>query len=66
MVSVCAGCDAYYPWTALFIGSIAGILHLLASLLLVKLKIDDPLDAAPIHFICGKWPDNKTASHHPV
>jgi ammonia channel protein AmtB len=33
---------------------------------LVKLKIDDPLDAAPIHFICGKWPDNKTASHHPV
>ena len=55
MVSVCAGCDAYYPWTALFLGCTAGFLHLMASLVLVKLKIDDPLDAAPIHFICGKF-----------
>ena len=54
MVSVCAGCDAYYPWTALFLGCAAGFLHLLGSLLLVRLKIDDPLDAAPIHFLCGK------------
>ena len=54
MVSVCAGCDAYYPWTALFLGCTAGFLHLLGSLLLVRLKIDDPLDAAPIHFLCGK------------
>ena len=54
MVSVCGGCDAYYPWAALFLGSIAGALHLLASIILVKMKIDDPLDAAPIHFVCGK------------
>ena len=54
MVSVCGGCDAYYPWAALFLGAIAGALHLLASIILVKLKIDDPLDAAPIHFVCGK------------
>ena len=53
MVSVCGGCDAYYPWAALFLGSIAGALHLLASIILVKMKIDDPLDAAPIHFVCG-------------
>ena len=54
MVSVCGGCDAYYPWAALFLGGIAGALHLLASIILVKMKIDDPLDAAPIHFVCGK------------
>ena len=51
---MCGGCDAYYPWAALFLGSIAGALHLLASIILVKMKIDDPLDAAPIHFVCGK------------
>ena len=51
---MCGGCDAYYPWAALFLGSIAGALHLLASMILVKMKIDDPLDAAPIHFVCGK------------
>ena len=51
---MCGGCDAYYPWAALFLGGIAGALHLLASIILVKMKIDDPLDAAPIHFVCGK------------
>ena len=51
---MCGGCDAYYPWAALFLGGIAGALHLLASMILVKMKIDDPLDAAPIHFVCGK------------
>ena len=54
MVVVCAGCDAYYPWAVALLGSLAGFLHLIASLLLVGLKIDDPLDAAPIHFVCGR------------
>ena len=53
MVSVCAGCDAYYPWAAASLGVISGILYLLASMVLVTLKIDDPLDAAPIHFVAG-------------
>ena len=25
MVSVCAGCDAYYPWVAAILGCIAGV-----------------------------------------
>ena len=49
MVSVCAGCDAYYPWVAASLGSIAGLVYLL-----IKLKIDDPLDASPIHLGAGK------------
>ena len=54
MVSVCAGCDAYYPWVAASLGSIAGLIYLFCSSLLVKLKIDDPLDASPIHLGAGK------------
>ena len=53
MVSVCAGCDAYYPWVAAMLGIIAGVVYLICSLLLVKLKIDDPLDASPIHLGAG-------------
>ena len=54
MVAVCAGCDAYYPWVAAALGSLSGVVYLLASLLLVKLKIDDPLDATPVHFGAGE------------
>ena len=39
MVSVCAGCDAYYPWVAAILGCIAGVVYLICSLILVKLKI---------------------------
>lgn len=34
------------------VGSLVYIGH---SKLLVKLKIDDPLDASSIHFACGVW-----------
>ena len=54
MVSVCAGCDAYYPWVAAILGCIAGVVYLTCSLILVKLRIDDPLDASPIHLGAGK------------
>lgn len=54
MVSVCAGCDLYYPWIASMIGAISGILYVAISLLMVKLKIDDPLDAVAVHAGSGK------------
>ena len=50
---MCAGCDAYYPWTAASLGVIAAVFYLMGSLTLVALKIDDPLDAFPIHCIAG-------------
>ena len=38
MVSVCSGCDLYHPLTAGMLGSIAGILYLFTSALMVKLR----------------------------
>ena len=39
MVSVCAGCDAYYPWVGAALGGLAGVVYIMCSLVLVKLKI---------------------------
>lgn len=55
MVSVCAGCDGYYPWAAALVSAIAGGVYITISLLLVKLKIDDPLDAVAVHAGAGLW-----------
>lgn len=54
MVVVCAGCDAYKPWTGAFLGGCGGLIYMSLSALLVKIQIDDPLDASPIHAGCGK------------
>merc|ERR1712183_1217696 len=37
------------------IGLISGIVYVFSSKLLVKLKIDDAVDAIPVHFFCGIW-----------
>ena len=52
---MCAGCDAYYAWTAAILGTISSVIYLMLSLILVSLKIDDPLDAFAIHFGGGKY-----------
>ena len=38
MVCVCSGCDFYHPLTAAMLGSIAGMLYLFTSALMVKLR----------------------------
>ena len=53
MVSICAGCDGYSPWAAGFIGIAAGFVYMGGSALMVKLKIDDPVDAVAVHLGSG-------------
>ncbi|CAM9543143.1 unnamed protein product [Chrysoparadoxa australica] len=40
---------------AFLIGIIAGAIYLGASRLLLKLRIDDVVDATPVHLACGFW-----------
>jgi len=49
MVALCAGCDDLYPWAAIIIGSVAGLSLIAWHSLMIKLKIDDPLDAVAVH-----------------
>ena len=55
MVSVCAGCNAYYPWVAIIISIVAGVFYVFASKAIVNMKIDDPLDAVAVHLVSGLW-----------
>mmetsp|Transcript_23616 Transcript_23616/g.64018 ORF Transcript_23616/g.64018 Transcript_23616/m.64018 type:complete len:440 (-) Transcript_23616:253-1572(-) len=55
LVSITAGCVVVDPWAAILIGILGGFVYKGASMLLVKLKIDDPLDAFAVHGACGFW-----------
>lgn len=55
LVSITAGCSVVPPWAAVLIGMLGGWVYLGASRLLVRLRIDDVVDAIPVHFACGMW-----------
>jgi len=55
LVGITAGCSTVEPWAAVVIGLIAGPVYVLSSKLLVMLKIDDAVDAIPVHFFNGIW-----------
>jgi Amt family ammonium transporter len=55
LVSITAPCGNVESGSALAIGVIGGFVYQLASMLLRKLKIDDPVDAVPVHGACGIW-----------
>ncbi|CAG0890717.1 unnamed protein product [Darwinula stevensoni] len=50
LVGVCAGSDVFPSWAALVVGVGAGFTFLCLHFLLLRLKVDDPLDAFPVHF----------------
>lgn len=55
LVSITAGCAIISPWGAFGVGAIGACVFIGSSRLLMFLKIDDPLDACPIHGFCGIW-----------
>ena len=55
LVAVTAGCATIDPWAALVIGIMAGWIYLGASALMLKCKIDDAVDAVPVHMFGGAW-----------
>jgi Amt family ammonium transporter len=55
LVAVTAPCAFIDSTGAVIIGGVAGIIVVLASFALEKLKIDDPVGAIPVHFCNGLW-----------
>merc|ERR1712072_342816 len=55
LVSITAGCAVTKAWEAIVIGIIGGFIYQGSSMLLVRLKIDDVVDAFPVHGACGAW-----------
>lgn len=55
LVAITAGCATVETWAAVVIGIFAGLFYLLASRALVLLRIDDAVDAIPVHMVGGAW-----------
>ncbi|XP_023345791.1 putative ammonium transporter 1 [Eurytemora carolleeae] len=55
MVAMCAGCNVYEPWAALVIGTGAGVSFITIHFIMLKLQLDDPLDAVAVHGGGGLW-----------
>ena len=49
MVSLCAGCNLYEPWAALIVGGCGGVMFIIVHFGMLRLKLDDPLDAVAVH-----------------
>jgi len=55
LVAITAGCSVVYPWAGIVIGIVAGLVYYGFSKFLIKMKIDDAVDAIPVHFANGAW-----------
>lgn len=55
LVGITASADVITPGSAVIIGLVAGVLVVLSSILLDKLKLDDVVGAVSVHLTCGVW-----------
>jgi Amt family ammonium transporter len=55
LVAITSGCATVEPWAAVMIGVLGGWFYLLGSKALVYFKIDDAVDAVPVHCVGGAW-----------
>jgi Amt family ammonium transporter len=55
LVAITAPCAFVSPGAAILIGAVGGVLVVMATLLLDKLRIDDPVGAFPVHGVNGIW-----------
>ena len=55
LIAITAGCAVVEPWAAIVIGSIAGWVYLYSARLLIQFRIDDAVNAIPVHLANGIW-----------
>jgi Amt family ammonium transporter len=55
LVSITASCGLVEPWAAVVTGAIGGVLYLVGNYALIKCRLDDAVDAIPVHLVGGIW-----------
>jgi len=53
LVAITSGCGVVEPWAAVVIGICAGWVYMWSSNFLIKVRIDDAVDAIPVHMFNG-------------
>ncbi|XP_021720692.1 ammonium transporter 1 member 3-like isoform X3 [Chenopodium quinoa] len=54
-VAITSGCSVVEPWAAVICGFVAAWVLIGLNMLALKLRFDDPLEAAQLHGGCGAW-----------
>ena len=55
LVAITGGCASVDTWSAVLIGMVAGWVYMFTSKLIIRLRIDDAVDAIPVHMFGGAW-----------
>lgn len=55
LVAITGGCASVDTWSAVLIGMVAGWVYMFTSKLILRLRIDDAVDAIPVHMFGGAW-----------
>lgn len=55
LVSITGACAFVQPYAAVVIGSVGGIVYVAGSKLMRRLRLDDVVDATPVHLFGGAW-----------
>jgi Amt family ammonium transporter len=55
LVAITACCGTIETWAAICVGIVAGWIYLMGSKMLLKLRLDDAVDAIPVHMFNGMW-----------
>jgi Amt family ammonium transporter len=55
LVAMAAGCGVMEPWASAVIGFVSGLLYLVGSKGLLYFRLDDAVDAIPVHLVNGAW-----------
>ncbi len=55
LVAITAPCAYVTPGASILIGAIGGVIVVYGTILLERLKIDDPVSAVPVHLMNGVW-----------
>jgi len=55
LVAITAGAGVLEAWAAVLTGAVGALLYLLGTHLLVVLRLDDAVDAIPVHMLNGMW-----------
>ncbi|GAB2214792.1 hypothetical protein Droror1_Dr00019155 [Drosera rotundifolia] len=54
-VAITSGCSVVEPWAAIICGLVSAWVLIGLNILALRLKFDDPLEAAQLHGGCGAW-----------
>lgn len=55
LVAITGCCAVVEPWAAVLIGLVGGWIYLWGSAFLIRLRVDDAVDAIPVHMMNGVW-----------